>query len=132
MHPDTVPNPKVLLIAHELDSLYGICQELLKAGYFVYSASSYAEGVAILNHRSIDFVIVDEGTAAFEGKPILERAVEINRRLPVLVITRSVNMTNYMDAMQLGALDYLETPVNAELILRYVRAHTQSAGSLAF
>ncbi len=119
------PNLTALIIAVELDGKLDVYQELLNAGYSVYCASSYAEGMAFLNDRSIDFVIVDQGTAAFEGKIVLERAIEINRHRPVLVITRSANMTNYLDAMQLGALDYLEMPGDADLILRHVRAHTQ-------
>jgi len=38
--------------------------------------------------------------------------VAIDRRTPVLVITRSVDISSYLDAMHLGAIDYVEEPLN--------------------
>ena len=47
----------------------------------------------------------------------------INRRMPVLVVTRCIDMPSYLDAMQLGALDYVEEPLNPPDIVRLIEAH---------
>jgi DNA-binding NtrC family response regulator len=58
-----------------------------------------------------DFVMVSQGTPNFEGSCVLKRATEINRSLPVLVVARSLDMGCYLEAMQLGAVDYLLEPL---------------------
>jgi FixJ family two-component response regulator len=53
----------------------------------------------------------------------VERAIEKDRRIPVLVLARSVDMGCYLEAMQLGAFDYLEKPVSASEVVRLVATH---------
>ena len=47
--------------------------------------------------------------------------IEVNRRRPVLVVTDCVDMRCYLDAMWLGATDYLEKPHSPEQLLKTVR-----------
>jgi len=46
----------------------------------------------------------------FEGRLLVERAIEIDRNLPVVVLTECLDMGYYLEAMQLGAADYVEKP----------------------
>lgn len=125
-HPEKVPNPTVLVVDENLDDVREFCSRLCKAGYTVCCVPSFVEGVACLDRRPIEFVIVSQGSPSFEGRRVLERAIEKDRQLPVLVLTRSVDMSIYLEAMQLGALDYLEKPVSPEHILKQVAARTAS------
>ena len=56
---------------------------------------------------------------------MLERAVQIDRTLPVLVVARSLHMPCYLEAMQLGAVDYLAEPLSmkelGQTVERYMR-----------
>jgi DNA-binding response OmpR family regulator len=81
------------------------------------------EGVDRLERQRFDFVLVCQGTPAFEGKPVLERAIALDRRMPVLVVTRCPNMHCYLEAMQLGAFDYVEKPIEATQLARMVETH---------
>jgi DNA-binding NtrC family response regulator len=54
---------------------------------------------------------------------VLERAVEIDRHLPVLVTARCPSKKCYLDAMQLGAVDYLEEPVPPETLVWVIETH---------
>jgi len=58
-------------------------------------------------------VIVSQGTPKFEGSCVVKRAVEVDRSLPVVVVARSLDMGSYIEAMQLGARDYLVEPLTA-------------------
>jgi len=49
----------------------------------------------------------------FEGRLLVERAIEIDRNLPVVVLTECLVMGYYLEAMQLGAADYVEKPLRA-------------------
>lgn len=77
--------------------------------------------------RHFDFVVVSQGTYAFEGRCVLERLVEINRRVAVLILAAWHDMRCYLDAMQVGAIDYLEKPRNAVDLARFVAGHMPPA-----
>ena len=67
---------------------------------------------------------VSQGTSNFEGRGVLARAIEQDRHTPVLVLTRSIDMPCYLEAMQLGARDYVEKPLPPSeiggLVARYL------------
>ena len=60
--------------------------------------------------RDFDFVIVSQGSPAFETHPLVELTLARNRHTPVVVLARCLEMNCYLEAMQLGAADYLEKP----------------------
>ena len=116
--------PAVLVVGEGLDEACKICAILRAAGCEVCYVSSFEDGVGCLDHQFIDFVIISQGTRFFEGRSVLVRAIEKDRHLPVLVVTHSVDMSIYLEAMQLGALDYLEEPAIDGQILELVASHT--------
>jgi response regulator of citrate/malate metabolism len=54
---------------------------------------------------------------------VLKRATETNRSLPVLVVARCLDMGCYLEAMQLGAVDYLVEPLTVSEIGRVLENH---------
>jgi FixJ family two-component response regulator len=65
--------------------------------------------------------MVSQGSRNFEGRCVLERSIEIDRHLPVLVVARCLEMACYLEAMRLGAADYLAEPVTASDMRRVLR-----------
>lgn len=116
---------KVLLVDDEAQDLEYYGQILRACGYDVIQCESYSEGLGLLAHESFHCIIVSQGTPAFEGKILIEGAVESNRNLPVLVITRCHNIQCYIEAMQLGAVDYLEKPVAQNQIQWVMETHVR-------
>lgn len=121
-----IPKAKLLVVDEDLRDMCDYCGMLRERGYEVHCVCSYAEGTACLNREPVDLVIVSQGSPAFEGRHVVERAIEKDRRIPVLVLTRSVDMNCYLEAMQLGAFDYLEKPVSASQVLKLVATHFRS------
>ena len=121
----------VLIVGDGPDDMGEICATIRAAGREVCYACSFAEGVDCLDHQSIESVILSQGTRLFEGRSVLVRAIEKDRHLPVLVLTRSLNMQNYLEAMQLGAWDYWEKPVSPEDITKWVNTHSCVAAHCA-
>jgi len=116
---------KVLIIDEEASDLRVLRLILEGQGFEVSTSTTFEAGVQSLEKAPFDFVVVSQGTKAFEGRRVLERATQLNRRQPVLVLTRCMDMPCYLEAMQLGAIDYLEKPVPPADLLRFVQAHTQ-------
>jgi len=120
---------KVLLVDEEAGDLRTLRLTLEGQGFEVFTCTSYEAGILRLEAEPVDFVVVSQGTQAFEGRTVLDRAMQLDRRRPVLVLTRCISMQCYLEAMQMGAIDYLEKPVPPADLLRFVRAHVASAES---
>ncbi|HEV2494913.1 MAG TPA: response regulator [Terriglobia bacterium] len=103
--------PRLLLVDEDFDDLRRYSNILSQAGYEVRSFACYDAAAACLALEAFDLIIVSQGSSNFEGRRVLARAMEKDRRTPVLVLTRSVEMPCYLEAMQLGARDYMEKPL---------------------
>ncbi len=118
-----VRSGKALLVHEDPEDLHYYCSILEGWGYQVRACHSYEEGVSCLGSEVFDFVMVSQGSRNFEGRCVVERATEINRRLPVLVVARCLDLGCYSEAMQLGAVDYLAKPVTLSEISRVLGNH---------
>jgi len=106
----------VLLVFEELRDLETYGPILCSLGYRILICHSLAEGIEALETENVSFVIVSQGTPAFEGRRVLERSLQLHPNVPVLVIARVLDMHCYLEAMDLGAIDYLERPDPQDLV----------------
>jgi DNA-binding response OmpR family regulator len=121
-----IPQRKVLLVDQEARDRERYAQHLRERGLSVRACSSYEEGERFLERERYDLVVVDQGGPAFEGKIIAARSMVKDRTVPVLVITRFHSMACYIEAMQLGASDYLEKPIPVHEFLWRIGTHLPS------
>jgi DNA-binding NtrC family response regulator len=89
----------------------------------VRACCSYDEALSALTSERFDLVVVDQGGPDFEGKTIPRKAVEIDRRLPVMVLARCFDLACYLEAMWLGAVDYLEESVKVSDLIYMLETH---------
>ncbi len=121
--PLRVPRAKALLVHEDPGDLQYYFNMFEGYGYRVRACNSYQEAVRCLADEVFDFVMVSQGTPNFEGSCVLKRATETNRSLPVLVVARCLDMGCYLEAMQLGAVDYLVEPLTVLEIGRVLENH---------
>jgi DNA-binding NtrC family response regulator len=101
---------RVLLVCDDLRGFPSYGGILSALGYDVVMCSSYEEGARRVEMEDFDFAIVGQGSASFEGRCVLERAAEVHRNIPIVVVARCLDIHCYLEAMDLGAVDYLERP----------------------
>ncbi len=124
------PRGLVLLVDEDGDELdrYGV---LLRAlGCEVRTCASYEEGVRAVETNNYGLIIVSQGSHGFEGRRVLERAHEVDRGLQVLVVARYFDMPSYLEAIQLGAVDYLAGPLTEQELGRAVETHLRALPTL--
>ena len=119
---------KILLVDEDKGDLAYYQLILQQMGCRVRACRTYDEALSALTSERFDLVVVDQGGPDFEGKTILQRAIQIDRHLPVLILTRCLDMGCYLEAMQSGAVDYLEEPVKVSDLIYTLETHL---GSLA-
>ncbi len=101
---------RVLLVCDDLRGFPSYGGILSALGYDVVMCSSYEEGARRVEMEEFYFAIVGQGSASFEGRCVLERAAEVHRNIPIVVVARCLDIHCYLEAMDLGAVDYLERP----------------------
>ncbi|MFB3923286.1 MAG: response regulator [Terriglobia bacterium] len=116
---------KVLLVEPDPRDRKYYTEILRQRGFEVHACGSVHEGLARLESGPVDLIVLNQGSRAFEGRSLLERAIMIDRRLPVVVLTHAVDMSCYLEAMQLGAVDYIEKPLAPEEIARVASTHVR-------
>jgi DNA-binding response OmpR family regulator len=127
---ERVPSPpaeKILLVDEDIRDLEYDFKLLEEQGHKVVTCPSYTLGARLLECGAFDLVVVSQGGLAFEGRPVLERAMQVTPHTPVLVLANCVDMGAYLEAMQLGAVDYLQKPVNPLEMVRAIRTYLPPA-----
>lgn len=114
---------KALVVGEDRARLACHGAALQRAGWMVVSCGAYTEALTFLRSVAFDLVVLDQGTSAFEGRPVLECALLADRRRPVVVVARCLDMGCYLDAMWLGAADYLEEPVTEMELTRVAETY---------
>jgi DNA-binding response OmpR family regulator len=108
---------RVLLVNENSEDLSYYRVILRKMRCQVRTSSSFAKGAQCLERERYDLIVLDQGSSNFEGRKLLRMAIERETDVPVLVLSRSYNSGCYEEAMQSGALDYVEGRLSeAELV----------------
>ncbi|MBL8372466.1 MAG: response regulator [Burkholderiaceae bacterium] len=101
-----------------------LVRQLAKAGYDVGSAHSWAEARERLPRLQPDLVLLDMKLPDSAGwVPLTETAAD----RPVVMLTAYGNVAQAVEAMRLGAADYLVKPVDLEALERVVAQALQRA-----
>lgn len=125
--PSSHEPSRLLLVDDTMEDLIYYTAILEHLGYEVRPCPSYVEGANFFDVEHFDLVIVNQGGNAFEGRQVLARAIEADRHMPVLVLTHSPSLACYVEAMQLGAFDYVQKPLRASEVAELVGRHVRGA-----
>lgn len=102
---------RVLVIDDDRAMLHLIRHGLEPLGIEVVTATSAAEGLSLVSDN-IDVVLLDIMLPRMSGMEVFQRIHEMDRRLPVIFITAGAGSETAIEAMQLGAYDYLAKPID--------------------
>jgi DNA-binding NarL/FixJ family response regulator len=90
-----------------------------EAGHEIVTAGDGESAIAVLQENTVDLVITDLMMEPVDGIQLLDRIKHLNSRIPVIILTAYGDMNSAIDALRLGADDYLLKPCNIdELMLR--------------
>ncbi len=108
---------KILLAQNDINSQsHHICKIFLESGFHVKTAPNgrLAYEEIIKNHY--DLVISDLNLAQINGMSLLKRIKECNTTLPVILIADEACVNEAVEAMKLGADDFLLKPLTPKMI----------------
>lgn len=111
---------RVLVVDDSRPTVEIIRRNLESAGYQVFTASSVAEAIRVLDHVAIDLVVTDMKMPRATGLDLIHHVRENHRDTQTLMITGYPTITGAVDAMKGGAEDYLAKPFTDEELLAAV------------
>jgi PAS domain S-box-containing protein len=103
-------NATILLVDDEPIILRSIGSELEQAGYRVKTANSGEAAIEALSENPIDLVVTDLVMEGVNGLGVLERAKQLNPHTIVIILTGYGDMDSSINALRLGADDFLAKP----------------------
>jgi len=121
-----------ILIVEDRDSLRRMLElALAQEGYAVESAADGRSGIRLVERQDFDLVLTDLKLPDASGLEVLAASRAAQPRVPVVVLTGYGTVATAVEAMKLGAWDFLEKPVEIDdlyrLIERALGARDESA-----
>lgn len=105
---------KILVVDDEASIRDFLKIMLSKEGYDIVCAEDGAQALALYKKQSFDMVISDLQMPNMTGLELLKKLVKENSSVLFMVITAFGSMETAIEAMKLGAYDYLTKPFNIE------------------
>jgi len=112
---------RILLVEDEALARSTLTRALEGAGYEVEVAGHGGEAVARLGEGRFDAVVTDLVMEGLDGVEVLRQAKELDPDICVLVMSGYCDVNSAIDALRLGAEDYLAKPFDYEEFL--LRVH---------
>src|SRR5215211_5934677 len=116
-----LPEKKQVLVVDDEPNLRKIlAAQLSRDGYDVLVAEDGEQGLSLLRENHIDLVVTDLKMPKVDGMTLLREAVKENPDLPVVMITAHGTVDTAVEALKLGAFDYLTKPFDKDEVRQIV------------
>lgn len=111
-----------------------LCDTLELSDYSVIHATDGEQALAMLDREQVDLVLTDVQMRPMDGHTLLRHLRSRYHDLPVLVMTAYGTVEKAVEAMKLGAVDYLAKPFDVddlqEKVARYLPHHQCQASDM--
>jgi two-component system response regulator PilR (NtrC family) len=118
--------PRVLVVDDERSMRELLAIVLRREGYHVVAAESGRGAIAVLEREPVDLLISDIKMPDVSGVEVLKAAKQVDRELPAIMITAFASTETAVEAMRLGACDYLSKPFDVDELKIKVREKLES------
>ena len=117
-----------ILIIDDEPKIRDILKDILEhEGYNVIAVKDGEEGLRVIGTESIDLVLLDLVIPGIDGMEILKHILRRDSFMPVLIISAYGNIPIAVEAIQLGATDFVEKPINMKDLLSRVDKNFKTA-----
>jgi two-component system, NtrC family, response regulator PilR len=118
--------PRILVVDDERSMRELLAIVLRREGYEVLLAANGRSAVETLEREPVDILISDIKMADLSGVEVLRAAKRIDKDILGIMITAFASTETAVEAMRLGACDYLSKPFDVDLLRMKVREKIES------
>lgn len=112
---------KLLVVDDEEDILNTLSGSLEDEGYEVWTARDGAEAMQLVRTHHPDVIFLDIWLPAMDGIQTLKAIKEFDADIDVVIMTGHGTVSTAVQAIKLGAADFLEKPLSLDLVLETIR-----------
>src|SRR5689334_15275717 len=123
-------NAQILVVDDEGANRYSVSKTLQRVGYMVSEAASGEEALEFLNGQEYDVVLTDIRMQGIDGVELLRRIKEQSPDAIVILMTGFASLGTAVEALRLGAHDYLIKPSSSQDIRTSVSRGIERARNL--
>ncbi|MDB4939281.1 MAG: Transcriptional regulator BkdR of isoleucine and valine catabolism operon [Labilithrix sp.] len=120
MHPVLPEKKQVLIVDDEPNLRKILAAQLSRDGYDVMVAEDGEQGLTMLRENHIDLVVTDLKMPKVDGMTLLREALRESPDLPIVMITAHGTVDTAVEALKLGAFDYLTKPFDKDEVRQVV------------
>jgi len=118
---------KILLVDDEEEILRTLSGSLEDEGYEVWTARDGAEAMERVRASHPDIIFLDIWLPGMDGIETLRAIKEFDAEIEVVIMTGHGTVNTAVQAIKLGAFDFLEKPLSIDTVLEVIRrSHEQS------
>ena len=110
-----------ILVVDDEENIRMVLSEALNGAYDVEIAADGESAVEKLREGAFDLVLTDLRMGEVGGLEVLKEAKGLNPRCGVMILTAYSSVDNAVEAMKMGADDYLAKPFSLEAVEEKVK-----------
>ena len=113
---------EILVIDDNVDIRFLICNILKEKNFNVRSAANYDQAILEINKKLPELAIIDIklDKTDKDGIDLLKLIIKKNKQTPVIMISGHATVQIAVEAIRIGAYEFIEKPFSTEKILNYV------------
>jgi DNA-binding NtrC family response regulator len=111
---------RVLLVDDRAEFLKVLIERMQSRGYEAVGAGGGPEALEAVDRQSFDAVVLDMVMPGMDGIETLKRLRQVNPLMPVIVLTGYGTSEEVVEALALGARDYLVKPADLDMLLERI------------
>ena len=122
-------SPYTVLVADDQIDILRAAKMLFKSeGIHCVTCERPSEALGLLKKHHIDLALIDlnyqrDTTSGAEGLALIENIQALNANLPIMVMTAWATVDVAVEAMKLGACDFITKPWDVDRLLNLVKTH---------
>ncbi len=118
---------RILVVDDEENARIALSKILTREGYDVASAANGHEALTYLQARDVELIITDINMPEMNGMAFLRELSRIRPASNVIMITAYGEVESYIEAMNLGAFEYINKPVKIDELKKIIAKVFQTA-----
>ena len=107
---------RILIVDDEAAQMQTLCNMLRDCGYETVGCTTGTEALTIIRTESFDVLLVDLPMPAMDGITLLRAAQDVDPQLVGIIMTDEDTVAAAVEAMRMGALDYILKPFKLSVI----------------
>ncbi len=112
---------RILVVDDEHLIRWSLEQNLKKQGYDVLTAGSGEDALRLVRDEQPDLILLDIQLPGISGLEVLEKVKEFDEDILVIMVTAQGGLETAVNAMRLGAYDYINKPFNLDEMAIVIR-----------